>query len=131
MQAARGTSRERADAGPVVTDEVRVRRRPGVLWRRSLDAVVILPPGTGDTVILAGTGPVLWELLADWRTADDLVDALARLFAAPADQVRADVEPLLADLAARGALEASTLEASASDGGAPAGSASGDVPDGR
>ena len=32
------------------------RRRPDVLWRRSLDAVVLLPIDAEDPVTIAGTG---------------------------------------------------------------------------
>lgn len=83
----------------------RFRRRPGVLWRRSLDAVVLLPPDAAETYTMGGTGPVLWELLADWHTTEDLVTRLAELFDAQPDVVAADVAPVLADLQALGALE--------------------------
>lgn len=83
----------------------RIRRRPDVLWRRSLDAVVLLPPNAADTYTMAGTGPVLWELLTEWRTRDDLVSVLAELFDASPEVIEADLAPILRELADRGALE--------------------------
>jgi hypothetical protein len=84
---------------------VRIRRRPDVLWRRSLDSVVVLPAGADEVITLAGTGPAVWELLAEWRTRDDIVEALARAYGSTVAVVSADLEPLLAELEARGALQ--------------------------
>ena len=91
----------------------RIRRRPDVLWRRSLDAVVLLPAGAEDVLTLAGTGPAVWELLAEWRTYDDLVENLARAFGATPDAVSGDLEPLIAELEAQGVLQ------TAADSGGP------------
>jgi len=88
-----------------VTTE-RYRRRPDALWRRSLDAVVVLPPGEGaEPVTIGGTGPELWDALADWRTLADLAEALALRHRADADVVAADVAPILERLVACGAVE--------------------------
>jgi hypothetical protein len=84
---------------------VRVRRRPDVLWRRSLDAVVVLPVGAEDVLTLAGTGPAVWELLAEWRTVDDLVGTLAGAYGSEPAVVEADLRPLLAELEARDAIQ--------------------------
>ncbi len=83
----------------------RLRRRPDALWRRSLDAVVVLPAGTTESYTLGGTGPVVWELLAEWRTEANLVEVLAELFAADVDVVARDLAPILHDLIDRGAVE--------------------------
>lgn len=83
----------------------RVRRRPDVLWRRSLRAVVLLPGGTRETYTLGGTGVVLWELLAEWRTVADLLGVLTDAFAAAPEQVEHDLVPLLDDLTVRGVVE--------------------------
>ena len=83
----------------------RIRRRPDVLWRRSLDSVVLLPAGADDVVTLAGTGPAVWELLAEWRTYDDLVENLAAAFRASPDVVGADLRPLIDELEAQGVLQ--------------------------
>jgi hypothetical protein len=83
------------------------------LWRRSLDAVVLLAPGAPDVVTLGGTGPVVWELMADWTGFAALVETLASRYGAPPAQVAADLEPVLADLDAIGAVE------TAAESGAP------------
>jgi hypothetical protein len=85
----------------------RIRRHPGVLWRRSLDAVVLLPPGNAESYTLGGTGPVIWELLGDWRSEEDLVASLAEMFGADPAVVGRDLAPVLAALSERGALERS------------------------
>jgi Coenzyme PQQ synthesis protein D (PqqD) len=83
----------------------RIRRRPGVLWRCSLDAVVLLPPGAPDVITLAGTGPVVWQLLAEWRSADELAEMLAAAYGSTPDVVVRDLGPLLRALEVAGALE--------------------------
>jgi hypothetical protein len=83
----------------------RVRRRPDVLWRRSLDAVVLLPARANDVMTLAGTGPAVWELLAEWRTVENLVEVLAAAYGAPGERIEGDLAPLLAQLRASRVLE--------------------------
>ena len=56
-------------------------------------------------ITLAGTGPALWELLAEWRTQDDLIEILAAAYGAEVGAVAADVVPLLADLRAQRIVE--------------------------
>jgi hypothetical protein len=84
-----------------------------VLWRRSLDSVVLLPAGADEVVTLGGTGPAVWELLAEWRTRADIVEALAHAYGSTVAVVGADLEPLLAELEALGALQ------TAADSGGP------------
>jgi hypothetical protein len=81
------------------------RRRPEVLWRRSLDAVVLLPPGVAEPVTLAGTGPELWELLAEAHTLEDLAATLGTRHEADPGVVHADLEPIVARLVDAGAVE--------------------------
>jgi hypothetical protein len=73
-------------------------RRTDVLWRRSLDAVVLLADGSDDPLVLAGSGPDVWELLAEPRTLDDLGAVLAGRYDAAADVIREEVEPVLDQL---------------------------------
>ena len=91
----------------------RWRRRPDVLWRRSLDTVLLLPAATEDVVTLAGTGPAVWELLAEWRTLDDLAGILAGAFESTPEVVMADLVPLLAEFEVQGVVQ------TASDSGGP------------
>jgi hypothetical protein len=85
--------------------EARLRRRPDALWRRSLDAVVVLPAGADEPVTLGGTGPAVWELLAEWRTVESMVEVLAEAFGAAPQVVEADLRPLLDELVTCGAVQ--------------------------
>jgi len=82
------------------------RRRPDVLWRRSLAAVVLLPPSSEEVVTVGGTGADVWDLLETWRTVDGLVQVLAERYDADEAIVHRDVGALLAELVEHGALEA-------------------------
>jgi len=83
----------------------RLHRAPHVLWRRTLDTVLLLPPGIDEPFVLAGTGPALWELLAEPRALDDLVAVLAAAYEADPDVVAADVAPTVDRLTELGAIE--------------------------
>ncbi len=87
------------DPGP------RWHRCPEVLWRRSLDAVVLLAPGHAEPVTLAGSGPALWELLVEPGTVAQLATVLARDHDADPDTIEADIVPVIERLADLGAIE--------------------------
>ena len=53
-----------------------------MLWRRSLDAALLLPPSVDDPLTLAGTGAGIWDLLAVPTSTEDLVDAMAARYRA-------------------------------------------------
>ena len=89
------------------------RRRPDVFWRRSLDAVVVLPASADDVLTLAGTGVAVWELLDTWRTTEALTEILAEAYTADPAVVGPDVAALVSSLLASGALEV------AADSGGP------------
>ena len=77
---------------------------PGVLWRRSVGRIVIDAPGADEPLLLDGSGAVVWDLLTEPLEIDALSLELSRRFAVPASTVRGDVEPLLAELHAAGAV---------------------------
>ena len=81
------------------------RRGPAVLWRRSLDAVLVLSPGVDDPLTLAGAGTGLWDLLAAPTSTDDLVDALAAQYDVDRRTVEIDVVSVLSELEAIGVIE--------------------------
>jgi hypothetical protein len=95
----------RARADVVVDDGTRWRRRPDALWRRSLDAVLVLPAGSDEPITLAGTGPALWELLAEPCTVAQLAAVLSEAYGAEAATVEADVAPVVGELVRLQALE--------------------------
>lgn len=78
-------------------------RATDVLWRRASDRVLLLPCGEGDreVVSLSGTGVVLWDLLADRASMDDLTSTLAVAFGADPVVVATDIAPVLDDLVER------------------------------
>jgi hypothetical protein len=82
------------------------RRRPDVLWRRSLDAVLLLPRGSEDVVTVGGTGADVWALLDTWRDLDSLVTLLAPHYSGDRARIAADVQALLRELEGRAAVEA-------------------------
>jgi Coenzyme PQQ synthesis protein D (PqqD) len=87
-----------------VTEE-RWRRRADVLWRRSLDGVLLLPSGAEEPLTLAGTGPEMWELLAEPISMPDLTRELATRYETDAATVEADLAPVLDHLVAIQAIE--------------------------
>ena len=90
------------------------RRRPDLLWRRSLDAVMLLPPDGDDVITIAGTGVEMWKLLDTWRTVEALTDLMATHYGADRRIVEPDLEVLINELRELGALEV------AADSGGPA-----------
>jgi hypothetical protein len=85
----------------------RYQRAESALWRRSSDAVVVLPLGTRDVFTLRGSGSVLWEILARARTLDEAAHSLGQTFGRPADAIAAEIEPVLQELVRRRAVVAS------------------------
>jgi hypothetical protein len=73
----------------------RVQRRRDVLWRRALDAVVLLPPGHTDPVTLAGSGPDVWALLVKPTSVGEIASRLARRYGVAPAVIERDLEPVL------------------------------------
>jgi hypothetical protein len=84
--------------------EVRFQRAPHVLWRSTLETVVLLPAGRDEPFALAGTGPELWALLTEARTFAAAVALLADVHGADPEVVARDLEPLLERLVEQGAV---------------------------
>lgn len=76
-------------------------RRGDVLWRATLGAVLIRPPGADEVVKLAGTGLALWAVLDEPLTFRDLCAELATTHSTDTDQIAADLTPVLEDLSSR------------------------------
>ena len=81
-----------------------VYRRGDVLWRRTPDRVVILIPATGEFVTLTTTGRDLWAVLEEPGAVGDLAERLAAAYRAPADQIEADIAPVIEQLRRCGAV---------------------------
>jgi hypothetical protein len=91
-------------ARPAAAPET-IGRARAALWRSGDFGVVVLPEQTDDPVTLAGSGALLWELLAQPRTLPDVAEELAGLYGAPVDVVASDLEPVVERLVSIGALE--------------------------
>lgn len=69
--------------------------------------VVLGRPGEAPTT-LAGTGVAIWDALAHPCLLEDLIARLADTFAVEPETIRADVEPVVAQLLSAGVLESSS-----------------------
>lgn len=77
--------------------------RADVLWRQTYDRVMVLVPGRSDIVTLQGSGCALWAALADPDSVAGLAERLSAAYGAPADQIAADIMPVLTELVEEGA----------------------------
>jgi hypothetical protein len=84
----------------------RWRRRDDVSWRASLDAVVVQAPSADDPTVLGGTAAVVWGLLAEPATVDELVDALVEVYGADRAVIARDVGDLIERMRTLGVVEA-------------------------
>jgi hypothetical protein len=75
---------------------------PGVLVRRSGGQFLLAIPESDAVHVLTVSGTAVWTLLDGERTTEQVIEALAEAFQAPARVVTKDVEALLEDLDRRG-----------------------------
>jgi hypothetical protein len=80
------------------------RRREDVLWRRSLDSVILFPVDAEEPLTLPGTGAAVWNLLDEPATVAELGAILADAYAEDPAVVEHDVRVLLTELEALGAV---------------------------
>jgi hypothetical protein len=81
-----------------------------VLFRNLPDGVVLLSIDGGDPLFLGGPGALLWSLLAEPTGVEEAAVILADAHQADPEMVRADIEPLLDELARLGVVRASPSE---------------------
>lgn len=84
-----------------------VYRRADVLWRHTVDRVVILVPASGEFITLPGSGSNLWAALKRPASLRELAERLAAIYGAPIEQITSDIEPALEELRCRGAVAVS------------------------
>jgi hypothetical protein len=85
-----------------------VYRRGDVLWRRTYDRVVILLPGSREFLTLRASGCDLWGVLAAPGSLSELANRLAESYSAPAEEIAADIAPVIRELSQCGAVVLST-----------------------
>jgi hypothetical protein len=78
----------------------RYTRADRALWRRTHDAVVLLPLGDAEPVTISEPAARLWDALAEPTSLDEALAAV-RLANTSEQPTREDLEDLLADLARR------------------------------
>jgi hypothetical protein len=71
-------------------------RHPHVLWRRSFDAVLLLPVAGDEVITLTGPDAAAWYLLVEPRTVDELAEHLGAVDVAAIENL---VQRLAADRA--------------------------------
>lgn len=79
-------------------------RADGVLWRRTPVAVVVLAAGAAEPFLLTGSGPALWQLLADPVDEAELCRRLAECYGTTVATVAPGVLEVLGHLADVGAV---------------------------
>lgn len=81
---------------------IRVRRRKDVLHRLVGNEALLARAGYGEIDVLNGPGAVAWELLAERRSAAELVVLLADVYDVAPDAISEEVIRLVEDLEKRG-----------------------------
>jgi hypothetical protein len=79
-------------------------RDPAVLWRRSSDRIVVLPPGRTEPLLLEGTGAAAFELLDVPASVEELAATFAEVTGSDRAVIAGDLWPFLEELAAEGVL---------------------------
>lgn len=79
-------------------------RAPGVLSRHTAGRVLLLPPAAERPVELAGTGVLVWELLARPRSEEDLAAVLGDRYGLAPSAIVKDIRPALRALEQSGAI---------------------------
>lgn len=92
---------------PESAGQTRWRRAGDVLWRRSLDSVLVLRADLPDAspTAIGGGGVGVWELLETTPTTDELVAGLADGYRTDEQVVSGDVVALLDELRELGLVE--------------------------
>ncbi len=88
-----------------MTTLVAYRRSPRALYRAVGGEVIVALPGRGEIESLSATAGIVWQLLQQPRSADEIVEILRDEFAGSGAEIARDVATLLADLSERGLVE--------------------------
>lgn len=75
------------------------------LHRSAGSDVVAMVVGEGEVHVLSGPAAVIWHVLRDAATTDEVTDEVARVYERPIAEVRSSVEGCVRTLARRGLVE--------------------------
>jgi PqqD family protein of HPr-rel-A system len=79
-----------------------LRRVSTLPYQKLNDEVLVVDTKTREVHLLNATATRIWDLLETPRTPDELLACLTEEFDASPDQLRADLETLLGELASKG-----------------------------
>ncbi|MEI6570156.1 MAG: PqqD family protein [Actinomycetes bacterium] len=77
-----------------------IKQSPEVISRAGPFGVVILAPRDLEPRLLEGSARLVWDLLSDWSTTQNIAESLAELFGADHGVVSRDVEMVINELIA-------------------------------
>ena len=77
---------------------------PDLVWRLLDDNVVVVSPRAGEVRVLNRVGTVIWQLLIEENSRDDIEDHLVNNFDVTRPQAKSDLRVFFADLTERGVL---------------------------
>jgi hypothetical protein len=93
---------------PILADEVTICRADAVLTRRLLDGVIVLASGAREPVRVSAPGDVLWSLLDEACTVEDLVAVWSTIYDVSLDTARTEITPVLRAWVEAGAVTVSS-----------------------
>lgn len=98
---------QEADVGTPHLGSRVLRRRDDVLWRHTLSGALLLPADRAEPLIVDERGALIWDLLAESKTLDKLVDLLAERYSGDRTDIKRDTDTFLRELARSGLVERS------------------------
>ena len=77
-----------------------IKQSPEVISRSGPFGVVILAPRDIEPRLLEGSARLVWDLLSDWSTREDIAESLAKLFGEDHGVISRDIEMVIEELIA-------------------------------
>lgn len=77
-----------------------IKQSPTVISRSGPFGVVILAPKDLEPRLLEGSACLVWDLLSDWSTREDIAESLAKLFGEDHGVISRDIEMVIDELIA-------------------------------
>lgn len=80
-------------------------RASHVLHRNAGPDVLAMVAGDEEVHVMSGPAAVMWDLLSEGATLDDLIEEMADLYARSPDEIAPSLEGCMEDLVERGVVE--------------------------
>lgn len=77
---------------------------PDLIWRLLDNNAVVVSPRVGEVRVLNGMGTVIWQLLVDQNSPEEIVDHLVKNYTVSREKATHDLQGFFADLTERGVL---------------------------